>query len=255
MSLFTSAPIKPLSGGSSAVEPGVFYGLGVGPGDPDLLTVKAVKILGQVDKVFTAARSDGERSLAGRIAAPHLRPGVVAENLAFPMTEDFEILEKAWRRNARTVADVLEAGLSAAFLTLGDCLTYSTYAYILPSLYEIMPQAKVVSVPGLTSFQLAAAKLNRPLVSGRESLTILGAAESENMETLLAASDNLVLMKTYRDTQTAVKKIKQLGLADRAALCANLALEGETIVDGLDEESAIPKSYFSLILVNKKRRP
>jgi precorrin-2/cobalt-factor-2 C20-methyltransferase len=233
---------------------GTLYGIGVGPGDPGLITIKAVEILGIVDEVFTASASEGEDSLAGKIAQPHLRSTAELKKLVFPMTKDNDVLEKAWKNNAAEVAKCLKAGRSAAFLTLGDCLTYSTYAYLLRHLFDIMPDAKVESVPGITSYQLAAAKLNRPLVLGRETLTVLGGATDGNFESLCQTSDNLVILKPYRGTNDTLAILKRLGLADCTALCANLSLEGETIIDGLNKDFTQPKSYFSLMLVNKRER-
>ncbi|MDR2367049.1 MAG: precorrin-2 C(20)-methyltransferase [Deltaproteobacteria bacterium] len=232
---------------------GTLYGIGVGPGDPELITLKAVSVLGQVDRVFTASTSETEESLAGRIAAPHVREGVEVRKLVFPMTVDGRRLEAAWLKNAVTVAEVLDAGLSAAFLTLGDCLTYSTYAYLLRYLMDIRPSARVVSVPGIASYQLAAARLNRPLVLGRENLTIFGGGKmGEGFDALCRASDNMVIMKPYRDMAEAIGRLRAMGLAGKAALCANLSLGGELIIDGLDGGFAEPAGYFSLLLVNKR---
>ncbi|MDR1111535.1 MAG: precorrin-2 C(20)-methyltransferase [Deltaproteobacteria bacterium] len=234
---------------------GTLYGLGVGPGDPRLITLRAVEVLGQVDEVFTASTSETEESLAGKIAAPHIRPQAGVRKLVFPMTSDGRRLEEAWLKNAVTVAETLDRGLSCAFLTLGDCLTYSTYAYLLSHLLDLRPGARVESVPGITSYQLAAARLNRPLVLGRENLAILGGATDSGFEELCRNSDNLVIMKPYRGTSGVIDRLRALGLASKTAFCANLALEGEMIVDGLEEGFKEPPGYFSLLLVNKRDEP
>ncbi|MDR1296138.1 MAG: precorrin-2 C(20)-methyltransferase [Deltaproteobacteria bacterium] len=231
---------------------GTLYGIGVGPGDPSLITVRAVEILRGVDEVYTASTSTNEHSLAGNIASPYLRAGVGLKKLVFPMTKDPAKLEEAWRDNARQVAATLDKGLSAAFLTLGDCLTYSTYAYLLSHLLAIKPDAKVESVPGITSYQLAAARLNRPLVQGSESLAVTGGSVDRGFEELCRSADNLVILKPYRGTSDVVDRLKAMGLAGRTAICSNLALEGESIVDGLDRDYAEPEGYFSLLLINKR---
>jgi precorrin-2/cobalt-factor-2 C20-methyltransferase len=231
---------------------GTFYGIGVGPGDPSLITVKAVDILRVVDEVYTATTSTNEESLAGKIASPYLRPGVKLQNLIFPMTNDVDKLEESWQANAQTVAATLDKGHSVAFLTLGDCLTYSTYAYLLRFLLEIKPTAKVESIPGITSYQLAAARLNRPLVLGKESLSIMGGSIDHGFNELCQASDNLVILKPYRGTSDILDRLKAMGLADKTAICSNLALKGETIIDGLDKDYVEPDGYFSLLLINKR---
>jgi precorrin-2/cobalt-factor-2 C20-methyltransferase len=212
----------------------------------------AARLLGQVDYVFTASTSETEESLAGKIAAPHVKEGVDVKKLAFPMTVDGKRLEEAWLKNAQAVVKVLEEGRSAAFLTLGDCLTYSTYAYLIRYVYDLKPNAKVVSVPGIASYQLAAARLNRPLVLGRENLTIFGGTMDESFEGLCRASDNLVIMKPYKGMGEAIERLREMGLAGKTALCANLALGGELIIDGLDKPHEEPVGYFSLLLVNKR---
>jgi precorrin-2/cobalt-factor-2 C20-methyltransferase len=234
---------------------GAFYGVGVGPGDPDLITVKAVKVLNQVDLVFTASSSANEYSLARQIGLKYLKTGVQPRNLPFPMTEDDTALRAAWRQNASDIAEILRSGRSAAFLTLGDCLTYSTYAYLLPVLTEIIPEAPIISVPGITSYQQAAARLNRPLVMTKESLAIIsGGGDEAKFETLLDQSDNVVIMKMYRGRDKIVETLRNKNLAQKTALCAQLDLEGEQIIDGLDQKLSEDPTYFSLMLVTKRNK-
>ncbi|MDR1037632.1 MAG: precorrin-2 C(20)-methyltransferase [Deltaproteobacteria bacterium] len=234
---------------------GSFYGLGVGPGDPELLTLKAVRILNQVDVVFTAASSKNEYSLARDIASPHLKPGAEVETLNFPMTADEAQLDAAWAANAESVAKVLRSGRSAAFLTLGDCLTYSTYSYLLPFLKKIIPEAPIVSVPGITSYQLAAARLNRPLCLNSESFTVLsGTGDEENFSALMDKSDNLAIMKSYRGREKVIGMIKEKKLAANTALCSQLGLPNEKVTDGLDDDFPDDPSYFTIFLVTKRGR-
>ncbi|MDR2461092.1 MAG: precorrin-2 C(20)-methyltransferase [Deltaproteobacteria bacterium] len=234
---------------------GTFYGLGVGPGDPDLLTIKAAKVLNNVDIVFTASASKNDYSLALEIASPHLKEGVKIEVLPFPMVADEKTLDRAWQDNADQVAQVLKNGLSAAFLTLGDCMTYSTYAYILPYLLKALPEAKIVSIPGITSYQLAAARLNRPLCLNSESFAVLsGSADDENFNTILDKSDNLAIMKSYKGKEKVIAKLKEKNLLAKTALLSQLGLPNESISDGLDKDYKDDPTYFSILLVNKRPR-
>jgi precorrin-2/cobalt-factor-2 C20-methyltransferase len=234
---------------------GTFYGIGVGPGDPELLTFKAAKILNEVDVVFTAASTKNEYSLARDIASPHLKPGAGVETLNFPMTADGEALDKAWAANAEAVAAVLRSGRSAAFLTLGDCLTYSTYSYLLPFLKKLIPEARIVSVPGITSYQLAAARLNRPLCLNSESFTVLsGTGDEADFAALVDRSDNLAIMKSYKGREKVISMLKDKGLAARTALCSQLGLPNEKVTDGLEEGFPDDPSYFTVFLVTKRGR-
>jgi precorrin-2/cobalt-factor-2 C20-methyltransferase len=129
---------------------GTLYGIGVGPGDPDLITLKAVKTLAGVDVVFAAASTKNESSLALSIAGPHLRQGAETLRLDFPMTRDQAVLDAAWQDNARKVSGVLAQGKSAAFLTLGDPLTYSTFGYLLRTLNGLLAEIPIKVIPGVT---------------------------------------------------------------------------------------------------------
>jgi precorrin-2/cobalt-factor-2 C20-methyltransferase len=106
---------------------GTLYGIGVGPGDPDLIPLKAVKILNRVPVIFAAASSKNDYSQAVAIAKPHLPADVRVRLLHFPMTKSLAEKEAAWQANARIIIAELEKGLDAAFLTLGDSMTYATY--------------------------------------------------------------------------------------------------------------------------------
>jgi precorrin-2/cobalt-factor-2 C20-methyltransferase len=118
---------------------GTLYGIGVGPGDPDLIPVKAVKALGGVDIIFAAASTKNPHSQAVEIARPHLPVDVELRLLGFPMTKDAAKKTAAWRAHAETILAELAKGRSAAFLTLGDPLTYATYGYVLTQILLLMP--------------------------------------------------------------------------------------------------------------------
>ena len=191
------------------MTPGTLFGIGVGPGDPDLIPLKAVRILSTVDLVFTAASTKNDHSLALDIARPHLVKSCVIEKLDFPMSKDRAIMEAAWRQHASRIAEVLEAGRSAAFLTLGDPLTYSTYGYILRYLKADWPHLAIQTVPGITSYQAAAAAVNRPLVEGEESLLIMsGVHGGERFQHLTEKPDNVVFLKAYKNVDGIRKALE-----------------------------------------------
>ena len=116
---------------------GTLYGVGVGPGAPDLLTLRAVNVLRAVDVILAAASPRNDYSAALDTARPHLRPDARLLRLEFPMTRDAGVLREAWLKAAQAAREVLEGGESAAFLTIGDPLIYSTFGYLLRALREI----------------------------------------------------------------------------------------------------------------------
>lgn len=233
---------------------GTLYGIGVGPGDPELLTIKAARILGEVDLIFTAASPGNDYSIAQKIAEPHLKPGLEVRRLDFPMVGDEATLKAAWKANAMEIAGVLKTGRSAAFLTLGDPMTYSTYGYVLPFLAEILPQEKVVTVPGITSYQMAASRLSKPLVTGLESLTVMsGVEDPDRLGELLDKSDNVAILKTYRSFNKIMGMLSAKGLAKNATLYSKMGLPDEEIHGNLENSGITSPPYLSLMIVNKHR--
>ena len=179
---------------------GTLYGIGVGPGDPDLMTIKAAKILNQVDLVFAAASTKNDHSLAVNIAREHIPDSATVIRLKFPMTRDKNETRKAWNTHAQTIIVELEKGKDAAFLTLGDSMTYSTYGYILKHVKSLAPHLEVQTVPGITSYQAAAARLNTPLVEGEESLMVVSGVKGGNrLRELCGKPENVVFLKAYRN--------------------------------------------------------
>jgi precorrin-2/cobalt-factor-2 C20-methyltransferase len=232
---------------------GKLYGIGVGPGDPELLTIKAARILGQVGAVFAASSSKNDHSIAQAIVAPHLPPGTTIIRLAFPMTREAAPLEAAWRANAAAMAAVLETGRDAAFITLGDPLLYSTFGYVLPLLTNFLPGLPVTIVPGVTSFQAAAAATATPLaVSGENLLVASGVDEPARLEQALAIADNAVILKAYRQFPRLRQLLTDLGLAQTTTFVTRLGLTGETVEPDLTKAPDTPH-YLSLCLVKRPK--
>jgi len=230
---------------------GTLFGIGVGPGDPDLLTLKAVKVLERVDVVLAAASTKNEASLALSIARPHLREGVETVRLNFPMTRDQAVLDAAWRTNADTVANILAQGKSAAFLTLGDPLTYSTFGYLLRTLNGLLAEIPVEVVPGITSYQAAAARTCRVLVESGESLAVVsGVAGEAELKRMLEAAQSAVILKAYKNLPVIKKVLTELGLAESSVFVTRLGHEGEEVIASLADVPEKP-SYFSLVLVRR----
>jgi precorrin-2/cobalt-factor-2 C20-methyltransferase len=233
---------------------GILYGIGVGPGDPELLTLKAVRTLGEVDVIFAAASTKNDYSTAYSIAKPHLKKDVRAIQLGFPMTKDKDKLDAAWKENAEVVAEVLNRGENAAFLTLGDPLTYSTYGYLQRTLLDIAPDTHLETVPGITSFHAAAAKIGLVLAESKESLLITsGVADPEKLERQLDVADNAVILKAYKNFEEIRETLERLRLDDKTVLVSRLGMEGESILMDIKDAPAVPH-YFSLALVKKNRK-
>lgn len=232
---------------------GTFYGVGVGPGAPDLLSLRAVNVLRSVQVVLAAASPKNEDSLALSIAAPHLRPGARVERLDFPMTRDRALLREAWEGNADTVMEVLDQGLDAAFLTLGDPLIYSTFGYLLRTLRERDADVPVGVVSGITSFQDAAAQSLTVLCEGEENLVLLsGINGPQRLRQALSLADGAVILKTYKNADAIYAALREAGRSEDALFATRLGLEGEALVRDFASMPAHPH-YLSLLLVPPRR--
>jgi len=235
-------------------ETGILYGLGVGPGDPELITLKAARVLNSADVVYAAASSKNSYSLAVSIARPHIPDLTPVKMMHFPMTKDRRQKERAWKTNARLLADELQQNKIVAFITLGDSMTYSTFGYILQYIRQIDPQIPVISVPGITSYQASAACLNDPLVEGEEALLILsGVNGGQCLRKFAVAPDNLVLMKAYRNMPDIAAALEEYGLLESSVAVANCGLPEEEIVSDVRKLVERPPNYWTLVLSKRRK--
>ncbi|WP_020589910.1 precorrin-2 C(20)-methyltransferase [Desulfobacter curvatus] len=231
---------------------GILYGIGVGPGDPDFITLKAVEILSKVDMVFAASAARNSHSLAAEIVKPHLRDSVPIQRLPFPMTRDTQAREAAWQDNAKTVIKVLEQGKNVAFITLGDCMTYSTYGYLIKYIQKLAPHIEICSIPGITSYQAAAARINTPLVEGEESMILLsGVMGGDKFRQISDHADNVIFLKAYKNAGDIAKALDEAGLAENSVGIVKCGLDGEQIVPNVNAFQEKKPDYWTLIISKK----
>ena len=231
---------------------GTLYGIGVGPGDPELITLKALKVLQRVPHIFASCYTKNTYSMALSIVRCHLN-GAGIEHLPFPMTKDPQVLASAWERNARRVLEVLATGSDAAFVTLGDPLTYSTFGYLLKTLKRLNPEVSIVAIPGITSYSAAAALPHIPLTEGEESFYLVsGALGAARLKEVIDKSDNIVILKTYRYFDEIYRVLEDMDLLDRTTCISRCGLEGETIVENLRDLKGRELPYLSMVIIKKK---
>jgi precorrin-2/cobalt-factor-2 C20-methyltransferase len=231
---------------------GILYGLGVGPGDPELITLKAARVLNAADVVFAAASTKNSFSLALSIARPHIPDTTQICILAFPMNRDELERQNAWRRHAHTIIDEVRQGKKAAFITLGDVMTYSTFGYVLAWFRQLAPDLPVVSIPGITSYQAAAACLNRPLVEGEESLLVTSGAKGGNrLREMTAKPDCVVFLKAYRNVDDIADAIEEAGGYSPATAVAHCGLEQQEVINDIRQLSDRRPNYWTLILAKR----
>jgi len=244
---------KGINMASKAKKTGMIYGIGVGPGDPDLVTMKAVKALKKVDFVFEAASASEKESIAGRIAKKYYSKSAKLMTLVFPMVNDARTRNDAWKKNAGIVAGRLLSGHDCAFVTIGDPMIYSTCSYLLAELRKLIPSLKSEIIPGITSFQTAAAKCQEPLVEDRETLTVIPSFSTETLKELKKhESGTLVLMKAYRTKKEITAYVKETGY--NAIFASRLCLKGEIVTSDICLAEKSPDEYLSLFIIKKQSK-
>ncbi len=223
---------------------GKLYGVGVGPGDPELLTLKAVRVLREADVVLVPDSVKADKT-ALHIASAYLQNKTV-ETVTTPMVRDKAVVDAAYTAAADRICALLDQGKQVAFLTLGDPTVYSTYMYIHEKV--LARGCDVEVVPGVPSFCAAAARLNLSLCQGSEPLLIVPA--SHGAEGLLDVKANKVFMKAGKSILELQSQLRDRGLLDHAAMVENCSMENERVYPrfaDLQEASG----YFSLVIAKE----
>lgn len=224
------------------MKKGILYGVGVGPGDPELMTLKAVKILEKCDVVI-APQSDGNDKTAVSIAEQFIKdkPLIYCD---MPMTRDKNKMRESHIKATDEICNLLEDGKIVAFLTLGDPSIYSTYWYVHKIIIERGFEAQIIS--GIPSFCAAAAALNIALVEGSEMLHIIPASH-ESTEKGLELCGTKVFMKAGRSILNVREKLRKLGKLKGCALVERASMKNEKVIKDLDTIND-PTGYFSIII-------
>lgn len=226
---------------------GVLYGVSVGPGDPELMTLKAVKLINSCG-IIAVPRTSGENSLALEIAQQvcDLSEKKIIY-LDFIMSKDRKLLEKRHQSIALELYKYLEIGESIAFLNIGDIAVYSTFSYIADLLEK--QEIKIDTCSGVTSFCAAASAIGESLVQGKNPLIVIPASCSK-FDELLKQNGTKVIMKNGRDIMEIKSRLKINGYKKVSAIC-NCGMESEKIYRGID---SIPDEcgYFTIIMAVKE---
>ncbi|OEC86390.1 MULTISPECIES: precorrin-2 C(20)-methyltransferase [Methanobacterium] len=232
------------------MKKGKFIGIGVGPGDPDLLTVKAVKTLNEVDVICAPKSSKSKPSVALSIIDPVLNDRKSEyETLEplFPMIENKKELQKYWADAAQVIIEKLNEGLDVAFITLGDPSVYSTFSYVF-KIIEGMDFETMV-IPGITSFTGCAASAKMQLAEKDEIMVIVPKVD-ERLSQIMACGDTFVIMKTSRHSDMLEDIINQDKRDKEIISVQNCSMNDEKIFDGFVED----KKYLSTTIVKFKNK-
>lgn len=231
---------------------GIFYGIGVGPGDPELLTVKAIKAIEQVDVLIAPKTEKKDGSVALTVAKPYLKKDVEIVYQVFPMVKGFaENSTEAWEANKQEILELLRSGKNVAFLTIGDPMFYSTYIYVFRLLEN--EGVDIQTIPGIPAFAAIGSQLGYPIVEGDDVLSIIPATASpEKVEKAMQAADNVVLMKVYKNFEEVADMLDKNEMAEQAVLVSRAGLDDEKIIYDVLAHKKDKLNYLSTILTRKK---
>ena len=224
--------------------PGTLYGVGVGPGDPDLLTLKAVKIIAQCPVIAYPA-ADRTDSLARAIAAPHIPAGKTEIAIITPMVPGRFPANDVYDAYAKEIAVHLSAGRDVAILCEGDPFLYGSFMYLFLRLAD---DYATQVVPGVSSLAACAAVAGAPLVSRNQVLTVIpGPLDEADLEARLTNSEAAAIMKVGRHLPKVRAVIEKLGRLDRAQYVERATMADQKIMPLSEAPDTAP--YFSMILV------
>jgi precorrin-2/cobalt-factor-2 C20-methyltransferase len=238
--------------------------VGLGPGDPDLVTIKGIRAIQEAQLVFVPRSQAGEQSLALRIAKPWLKPQQRVIELPLPMTREARRLLPAWQAAADGIGAAFAALPSegprrGVYLLLGDPLLYGTFTYIWEELAERHPEINVKIVPGVTSFAAAAAQAQFVLGATSDRVVILPATyetDAAQLRRLLADFDTIILMKVGGVMPQILTALEELELLEAAMYAERVGMPEEYIVQGqaLRELKGQRRPYLSLLIVKTKKQ-
>jgi len=232
---------------------GCLYGIGVGPGDPELLTLKALKALQKVPVICVPQAANRRDSYALSIVKDYVKPDQEILRAPFP-TDDAEGAAQVWREASELVAERLRKGQDVAFLTEGDPMLFSTFSYVLAGVQELCPEAPVMIIPGVSSVMAAAASAGVPLATHGQRLAILPAAYGlDDLSEATSKFDTVVLMKVSPNIVKTLADLEELGLTGQSTYVRRVSTDREKVIKDVTKITDKDMDYFSLLIV--KRNP
>ncbi|MGM7722938.1 precorrin-2 C(20)-methyltransferase [Metabacillus sp. Hm71] len=231
---------------------GTLYGLGVGPGDPELLTVKAFRKLKEAPVIAYPKKRKGSKSYAQRIIDVYITPGEKEMlGLVFPMTKDPVILEREWSNTVELVWEKLKTGKDVAFVTEGDPLLYSTFIHMMNLVKERYPEVNIQTVPGISSINGAASRLGIALAEGDDHVAIIPARNDyETMKKAIVENDCVIFIKVAKVMDLMLRILRELNLVEKASVVTKVTSDEEIIWD-ISELDRSELEYLTLMVVRK----
>ena len=231
---------------------GKFYGIGVGPGESELLTLKGKRILNEVDIVFAPQARLTTYSMAAAIVKPHLQHPEKLTLLEYPMTRETPILKAFWNKAASQIVEPLKQGKNVAYLTLGDPFIFSTYYYTLRLLKQLLPDLEAITTPGISSFSAMASFLNMCLVEGSQKLAVVPVEEEvEPLRPILQEFDCIVMLKVGKKLGRVIRLLKELEFLKQGIMISYIGTPKEKVTLDLTQVRDEESGYMTTIIIKK----
>jgi precorrin-2/cobalt-factor-2 C20-methyltransferase len=233
--------------------------VGCGPGDPELLTIKAVGLIKNAEVVFAPTSKEGKPSIALSIVKKYINSSAKMVNLIFPMLKEKEVLKNYWKENAEKIANEVRAGKRVIYLTVGDPSIYSTWIYIYKELRRNHKDIEIDIVPGITSIFAFAAEAKIALVEGDETLAIVPACyDMDRVRRTSNVCDTVIFLKDGKYFDDVIDMLSDAGFVEDSivAIAQDVAIEGEIMkmsrLADLRGRRGSTEKYFSIMVAKKK---
>ena len=234
-------------------------GIGVGPGDPDLLTVKAVNAIHDADIIMCPASKEDRPSIAFSVVSPLIDKSKNQEivKLIFPMTKDKNILENTWKKNAKIMAEKVLLGKNVVYLTVGDPFLYSTWIYMHKDLKTNYPNMEISVIPGIVSMFTFASKVGVSIAEGAEKVAIIPSCyDLSSVKEIAKNSESMIFLKDGRYFDQVIEVLKESGFPDDSifAIGQDLGTDHEIIRKltlGEVNDDTLTTKYFSILVVKR----
>ena len=233
--------------------------VGCGPGDPDLLTVKAVKAIRNADVIICPTSKEGKTSIAYSIITSVIdnskKPEII--NLVFPMVKDKDTLENTWKRNTQAIVNVIKSGKNVVYLTVGDPSLYSTWIYIQRELKSKYPEIKITIIPGIVSMFAFASKVGISIAEGDETVAVIPACyDLSRVKETAKNCDTMIFLKDGRYFDQVITLLKEAGFSDNSifAIAQDIGTDEEIVKKltlGEVTKDTFTNKYFSIMVVKR----
>lgn len=235
--------------------------VGCGPGNPELLTIRALNLITEADVIFVPTSKLDKPSIALSIVAKYIKETTKIINLVFPMVKDKDSLKDYWKKNTLEISQMVRTGKKTLYLTVGDPSLYSTWIYIHRELKKNHKDIEIEIIPGITSIFAFAAESKISLVEGNEHLSIVPACYDLNkVKNTVKASDTIVFLKDGRYFDNVIEMLSDSGFGEETQIAiAQDVSTKENILEikhlkDLKGKKQPSQKYFSIMVVKRNDR-